>query len=339
MALVSMFGLVLSSGGPAAAISTQSVADAAPASYRFVDVPDGAPFSTEIAWLADQGVSTGWSDGTFRPFQPVTRDAMAAFMYRLAGSPAFDAPAVSAFVDVPVTYQFYTEIAWLAASGISTGWETSNGKEFRPWNLITRDAMAAFLYRFADRPEYQPTGTSPFTDVTTSSSFYSEIRWLAAQGISTGYYTSHGCRAYQPFGNVSRDAMAAFMYRATVGGTPPVAEGTCDPPPAGPVVPNSLEQKNALQEARSYLEFMAFSRQGLIDQMSSAYGSGYPLGVATWAVDAVGADWYAEAVKSAQSYLDLMAFSRQALFDQLTSAYGGQFTADQANHALAAVGY
>jgi hypothetical protein len=101
----------------------------------------------------------------------------------------------------------------------------------------------------------------------------------------------------------------------------------------------SLEQQNALREAQSYLDYSDFSRQGLIDQMSSEYGAGYPLDVATWAVDAIGADWYAEAVESAQSYLDYSSFSRQALFDQLTSAYGAQFTADEANHALAAVGY
>jgi hypothetical protein len=101
----------------------------------------------------------------------------------------------------------------------------------------------------------------------------------------------------------------------------------------------TLEQENALEAARSYLDVLPFSRQGLIDQLSSQYGSGFPVDVATWAVDTVGADWNAEAVEAAQSYLDTMSFSRQGLFDQLTSAYGSQFTPEQADHALAAVGY
>lgn len=101
----------------------------------------------------------------------------------------------------------------------------------------------------------------------------------------------------------------------------------------------TLEQQNALGAARSYLDVMPFSRQGLIDQLSSQYGSGYPVDVATWAADTIGADWNAEAVEAAQSYLDTMSFSRQGLYDQLTSAYGSQFTPEQANHALAAVGY
>lgn len=101
----------------------------------------------------------------------------------------------------------------------------------------------------------------------------------------------------------------------------------------------SLEQQNALEQAQSYLDFMPFSRQGLIDQMSSEYGSGYPVDVATWAVDYLNPDWNAEAVEQAQSYLEFMSFSRDGLYDQLTSEFGSQFTPEQANHALAAVGY
>lgn len=101
----------------------------------------------------------------------------------------------------------------------------------------------------------------------------------------------------------------------------------------------TLEQENALGAARQYLEFSAFSRQGLIDQLSSQYGSGFSVETATWAADTVGADWNTEAIEAAKQYLDFSSFSRQGLFDQLTSQYGGQFTPDEANQALTAVGY
>lgn len=101
----------------------------------------------------------------------------------------------------------------------------------------------------------------------------------------------------------------------------------------------TLAQQNALGSAQSYIDLMGFSRAGLIQQLSSEYGEGYPVDVATWAADAVGADWNAEAVESAQSYLDTMSFSRDGLFEQLTSEHGAGFTPEQANHALAAVGY
>ncbi|WP_091469524.1 S-layer homology domain-containing protein [Paenarthrobacter nitroguajacolicus] len=125
----------------------------APGVSPFKDLPVGAQFYKEITWLADKGISTGWEEAdktkTYRPLQPVNRDAMAAFMYRLAGEPEFTAPEASPFVDVPVGAQFYKEITWLAAQGISTGWaETGNTKSFKPLLPVNRDAMAAFMFRY-----------------------------------------------------------------------------------------------------------------------------------------------------------------------------------------------
>jgi serine protease len=77
---------------------------------------------------------------------------MAAFMYRLAGKPAFNPPAVSPFADVTKDNIYYHEITWLAAQDISTGWSEAGGtKTFRPLQEVNRDAMAAFMYRFASK--------------------------------------------------------------------------------------------------------------------------------------------------------------------------------------------
>jgi hypothetical protein len=113
----------------------------------FSDVPADSIFHREISWLAAQGITTGYDDGTFRPIQPVNRDAMAAFLYRLAGEPPFTAPAESPFSDVATDNPFYDEITWLAAQGITTGYDDGT---FRPVQPVNRDAMAAFLYRFSE---------------------------------------------------------------------------------------------------------------------------------------------------------------------------------------------
>ena len=97
-----------------------------------------------MTWMHAQGIATGYADGTFRPWDPVNRDAMAAFMYRYKGSPAYTAPATSPFTDVAPTDQFYTEMAWLRSTGVSTGWPDGS---YRPVTPVMRDAMAAFLYR------------------------------------------------------------------------------------------------------------------------------------------------------------------------------------------------
>ena len=120
----------------------------APSTPSFSDVPTTHPFYKEIEWMKARSITTGWSDGTFRPNAPVNRDAMAAFFYRYAGSPHVDLPVTSPFKDVPADSQFYREITWLASTGISTGW--SDGT-YRPVTPIARDAMAAFIYRYSEK--------------------------------------------------------------------------------------------------------------------------------------------------------------------------------------------
>jgi Ca2+-binding RTX toxin-like protein len=183
------------------------------AEVPFTDVALNNQFFTEIAWLSERGITTGYGDGTFRPVQPVNRDAMAAFMYRFAGKPEFTPPADSPFSDIPTGSQFYKEIAWLAAQEISTGYEDGTFRGLQP---VNRDAMAAFMYRLAGKPEYTPPAVSPFKDVTTDNQFYKEISWLADRGISTGYPDG----TFRPVQPVNRDAMAAFMFRFDRLGTP-----------------------------------------------------------------------------------------------------------------------
>ena len=178
----------------------------------FVDVPYGSSiFFTEIAWMEFTGLSTGWEDGTYRPLQPINRDAMVAFLYRAAGEPDFDPPARSPFTDVsPRSSIFYKEITWAESVGITTGWADGT---FRPLQPVNRDAMAAFLYRAADEPAFTSPSRSPFEDVSRSSSiFYEEITWAEAEGITTGWPDG----TYRPLQPINRDAMAAFVYRMTV---------------------------------------------------------------------------------------------------------------------------
>ena len=48
----------------------------------YKDVSPSSAFYKEITWARSQGLLTGWSDGTFRPYEPIKRDAVAAFVYR-----------------------------------------------------------------------------------------------------------------------------------------------------------------------------------------------------------------------------------------------------------------
>lgn len=110
-------------------------------------------------------------------------------------------------------------------------------------------------------------------------------------------------------------------------------------PPAAPAAPAlTVSQSQAVGEAESYLEFSGFSRLGLIQQLSSDYGSGFSKADATFAVDHLKVDWNEQAVRSAKEYLNTQNFSRRGLIRQLSSAYGSQFTVAQATYAADKVG-
>ncbi|MEO6350880.1 MAG: S-layer homology domain-containing protein [Candidatus Limnocylindrales bacterium] len=125
------------------------------ASHRFSDVPDSNQFHNDIDWLADYGITTGYGDGTYRPGQAVTRQAMAAFMHRLSNqfevvnttvdpiaSFAFDGFAVCPGDKRPIAGGGYTSSGdLLITSSFPSGsqwrvyWESDNNVVIDPSNI------------------------------------------------------------------------------------------------------------------------------------------------------------------------------------------------------------
>ncbi|MDZ7733375.1 MAG: S-layer homology domain-containing protein [Acidimicrobiia bacterium] len=115
--------------------------------HDFTDVDDTNPFDTDIAWMAHLGLTEGYPDGTYRPNDPVTRQAMAAFLHRLWAALGADDPdpiEPHDFTDVSDTNPFDTDIAWMAHLGLTEGFPDGT---YRPTNAVLRQAMAAFLHR------------------------------------------------------------------------------------------------------------------------------------------------------------------------------------------------
>ncbi|TSD62352.1 S-layer homology domain-containing protein [Aeromicrobium piscarium] len=172
----------------------------------FTDVPADHQFATEISWLAQTGVATGYADGTFRPDGAVERQAMAAFLHRFDSGVDLPVPAYTPFGDVPTSHQFYEDIAWLRDSAVTSGY--SDGT-FRPRGSVERQAMAAFLYRAAGSPQFDAPARPTFRDVSRSHQFYREIEWLNSTGITTGFHDG----TFRARASVERKAMAAFLMR------------------------------------------------------------------------------------------------------------------------------
>jgi hypothetical protein len=139
---------------------------------------------------------------------------------------------------------------------------------------------------------------------------------------------------------------AATQQPASAAATP-AAQGASQAPaqspasaPASTKPEGTVSELEALTAAKGYLsDGQGFSRQGLIDQLDSSFGSNFSAADATWGVDHSGANWDDQAVDCAKGYIsDGEGFSRQGLIGQMTSSYGNKFTQAQATYAANAVG-
>jgi len=184
---------------------------------HFADVTTANPFYDPIEWTAASGISTGTLDPPnkplYKPLDPMSRQAFAAFLYRYSGI-TFNPPQFSTFDDVGPDNPFYAAIEWMAANGYTTGTPQRCGKPlFDPEGTISRQATAAFLARFAQVTPAAPT-TQVFADVPNDAFFASYIDWMGVQGISTGTpQPGGGLPLYKPTDPVTRQEVAAFLYR------------------------------------------------------------------------------------------------------------------------------
>lgn len=186
------------------------------------------------------------------------------------------------------------------------------------------------------------------------------LPWLVAKGVTDHADTEKDDRYKHFAARASAEVMFALLERlapaAMVAAGDPTTEpvidattergpeSTADPAVEGSVVesttevptgrPVSAEQQNAVRSAQGYLAVSAFSRKGLIKQLSSDAGDGYSLEAATFAVDFLNVDYNEQAAKSARNYLTLSGFSRKGLIDQLESAAGEGFTHSQAVYGV-----
>ena len=183
-----------------------------PPVQRFDDVGLGHPFFDDVDWMASQFIAEGYADGLFRPTAPVTRQATAAFFHRMAGSPYSDWDGIPPFPDVQWNSPFIRDVAWFR--GLADGYPDGL---FHPAAPVSRQAMAAFLYRYAGSPDV-PVDGAPFPDVPADHAFAEAVTWLARTRITGGYDDG----TFRPTAPVSRQAMAAFLHRFVEGGYGPV---------------------------------------------------------------------------------------------------------------------
>jgi hypothetical protein len=160
------------------------------------------------------GIVTGYSDGTYRPAQAVTRDQMAVYISRgLAGSDAAvsNGPAQPSFSDVAPDYWAYRYVEYASAKGVVEGYA---GGSYRPLVALDRGQMAVFIARAiagSDAAVASGPATPAFSDVPTSFWAYKYVEYIAHPSVAVTEGYPDGL--YHPEYACTRDQMAVYVAR------------------------------------------------------------------------------------------------------------------------------
>jgi hypothetical protein len=106
-----------------------------------------------VEYAVDKGVVKGYSDGTYKPTDQVTRDQMSVFVARAIATPTagtdlvnYTPPATATFPDVPTDFWAYKYVEYIAQPGIGVTLGYPDG-DYHPEYICTRDQMAVYVAR------------------------------------------------------------------------------------------------------------------------------------------------------------------------------------------------
>lgn len=174
----------------------------------FGDVKSADWFYNDVKYVYEKGMMAGTAADVFAPNATTTRAMIVTILYRLEGSPAVT--GTSAFVDVPAG-QWYTDaVNWAAANQIVKG---TSATTFAPNDSITREQMAAILYRYAQYKGYDVTkkaDLSGYSDNGQVSAYAKDaLAWANAAKLINGVTNT----TLAPQGNATRAQVSAILHR------------------------------------------------------------------------------------------------------------------------------
>ena len=178
-----------------------------PSETKFNDVSANDWFASAVDYVTGKGMMNGTAANTFSPKANTTRGMVVTVLYRLENQPSTSA---ASFTDVASGAYYANAVAWANANGIVSGY--GSGK-FGPNDKVTREQLAAILYRYAQYKKYDVSGANSldgYTDVQSVSSYaVPALQWANAAGVVTGKSGSK----LDPKGNPTRAEVAAMLMR------------------------------------------------------------------------------------------------------------------------------
>ena len=174
----------------------------------FADVPSGSWYYDDVAYVYDTGLMTGLTATAFGPNLSTTRGMIVTILWRMENEPA--AKHGCPFADVRRGSYYEQAIAWASENGIVTGFDAST---FAPDRAITREQLAAILFRFAAYRGMDAVtlreNLSSFQDQAAISAYaVSALNWAVGEGLMQGTGDK-----LEPTGSATRAQVAAMLRR------------------------------------------------------------------------------------------------------------------------------
>lgn len=174
----------------------------------FADVPSGSWYYDDVAYVYDTGLMTGLTATAFGPNLSTTRGMIVTILWRMENEPA--AKHGCPFADVRRGSYYEQAIAWASENGIVTGFDAST---FAPDRTITREQLAAILFRFAAYRGMDAVtlreNLSSFQDQAAISAYaVSALNWAVGEGLMQGTGDK-----LEPTGSATRAQVAAMLRR------------------------------------------------------------------------------------------------------------------------------
>lgn len=169
----------------------------------FGDVPQNSWFADAVKYVSENKLMNGTSTTAFSPNGNMSRAMLATVLYRMSGETA---EADSSFRDVSSSAYYAAAVNWASSEGIVNG---TGANAFSPNASITREQLAAMLYRYAGEPSVS-ADLSAYTDTVDISPYASKaVEWCVAKGILSG----ESATRLAPQDTATRAECAAMLQR------------------------------------------------------------------------------------------------------------------------------
>ena len=173
----------------------------------FRDVPPGAWYEEAVQYVYEAGLMQGTTGSTFSPDRASNRGMIAAILYRLEGRPRAGTPP---FTDVAADSYCADAVAWAEQRGIVRGFDDGT---FRPEGRITRQQLAAILFRYTEYRGADTAGRTDLSRFSDSAAVADYAREALAWAVSAGLLQGRSDGTLDPSGSATRAQTAVILQR------------------------------------------------------------------------------------------------------------------------------